>query len=129
MFALALLAAAQVSPLPEAFDAGWKGHKVCEVLRDDAAMRVGRCTFPPGGGHVRHWHRPHWGYIVAGGKMRMTDAKGTVVRDLKTGSSWSSEGVEWHEVLNVGDTTAVYLIVEPKMPQPGARSTSTTSNK
>jgi len=31
-----------------------------------------------------------------------------------TGSSFTSPGVEWHEVVNVGDTTVVYLIVEPK---------------
>ena len=123
---LALLAAAP--SLPEAFDAGWNGHKVCEILKDDATMRVGRCTFPPGGGHERHWHRPHWGYILAGGTMRMTDARGTVERTLKTGASWSSDGIGWHEVLNIGDTTAVYLIVEPKSAQAGERSTATTSN-
>ncbi len=114
MIILAALLADASPPLPEAFDAGWKGQKVCEVLRDDARMRVGRCTFPPGVGHERHWHRPHFGYILAGGQMRITDAKGTVTRDLKTGASWSSEG-GWHEVLNVGATTAVYLIVEPKV--------------
>lgn len=87
---------------------------MCEVLRDDATMRVGRCTFPPGVGHERHWHRPHWGYIVKGGTMRMTDAKGTVERTLKTGSSWQSAGVAWHEVVNIGAETTVYLIVEGK---------------
>ena len=112
MLAAALLALS--TPLPEAFDAGWKGKKVCEVLRDDANLRVGRCTFPPGVGHERHWHRPHWGYILAGGKMRTTDAKGTLDRDLKTGGSWWSDGIGWHEALNIGDTTAVYLIIEPR---------------
>lgn len=111
-FSLFFLAAAQ--PLPEAFEAGWKGQEVCEVLRDDAALRVGRCTFPPGVGHERHWHRPHWGYIIAGGTMRITDANGTVERTFKTGSSWSSSGIDWHEVLNIGPEPAVYLIVESK---------------
>jgi hypothetical protein len=100
--------------LPEAFDAGWQGKPVCEVLRDDATMRVGRCTFPPGVGHERHWHRPHWGYILHGGNMRITDATGTVERTLETGASWHSDGIGWHEALNVGSETAVYLIVEPK---------------
>lgn len=109
-----LLMAAAPAALPDAFDAGWKGRKVCEVLRDDAAMRIGRCTFPPGVGHERHSHRPHWGYIVNGGTMRITDAKGTVERTLRTGASWSSDGIGWHEVVNVGMTTSVYLIVEPK---------------
>ena len=35
---------------------------------------------------------------------------------LATGSSYASEGTPWHEVLNVGDTTVTYLIVEPKAP-------------
>ena len=102
------------SSLPEAFDAGWQGKKVCEILRDDATIRVGRCTFPPGVGHDRHWHRPHWGYVLHGGTMRITDAKGTVERAVTTGASWHSDGIGWHEVLNVGEETAVYLIVEPK---------------
>ena len=28
--------------------------------------------------------------------------------------AYISEGVDWHEVLNVADTTVVYLIVEPR---------------
>jgi len=99
--------------LPTAVDAGWKGKKVCEVLTDSIEMRVARCTFPPGGGHERHSHPPHWGYILAGSTMQMTDAGGTVTRELNAGASWWSDGTEWHEVLNVGDTTGVYLIVEP----------------
>lgn len=111
---LPALLLAQAQPLPEAFDAGWQGKKVCEVLRDDASMRVGRCTFPPGIGHERHWHRPHWGYVLSGGTMRITDAKGASERKVETGANWHSDGIGWHEVVNVGDTTAVYLIVEPK---------------
>jgi uncharacterized protein (TIGR02246 family) len=34
--------------------------------------------------------------------------------DLSTGSSYSSDGVAAHDVLNIGDSTVVYLIVEPK---------------
>ncbi len=46
--------------------------------------------------------------------MQITDASGVREVDLATGSSFSSDGVEWHEVVNVGDSTVVYLIVEPK---------------
>jgi hypothetical protein len=46
--------------------------------------------------------------------MRISDASGTREVDLNTGSSFSSAGVAWHEVLNVGESTVVYLIVEPK---------------
>jgi quercetin dioxygenase-like cupin family protein len=104
-------------PLPSAFDAKWHGKTVCEPLFENAAMRAARCTFPPGGGHERHFHPPHWGYIIAGGTMRITDANGTRVRDLNSGSTWWSDGIAWHEAVNVGTTTSVYIIVEPKSGQ------------
>ena len=111
---LALPATAAEPPLPSAFDAGWKGQKVCELLFENDRMRAARCTFPPGGGHERHYHPPHWGYIVEGGTMRITTASGTVERVLKSGTSWWSDGIDWHEAVNVGPETAIYIIVEPK---------------
>ena len=102
--------------LPDPVQAGWQGHKVCEVLVDNPQIRTLRCTFPSGEGHQRHFHRAHWGYALAPSTMRITTAGGTVTRELKAGDSWWSDGVAWHEVLNVGATTGVYLIVEPKQP-------------
>lgn len=104
----------QTASLPHAFEAGWKGEKVCEPLFENAVLRAGRCTFPPGAGHERHFHRPHWGYIVTDSTMRITDASGTNVRVLKAGTSWWSDGIAWHEAVNIGDTTGVYIIYEPK---------------
>ena len=49
--------------------------------------------------------------------MQTTDAKGVRVRELKSGSSWWSDGIAWHEAVNVGTTTSVYIIVEPKLGQ------------
>ena len=66
-----------------------------------------RLRFPPGEGHERHFHAAHWGYVLAPSVMRSTTAKGTVVRELKAGDTWWSDGVAWHEVLNVGATTGV----------------------
>lgn len=110
-----LLPAALAAPsLPTAFKARWKGQEVCKLLHDNASVRVARCTFPPGIGHERHFHPPHWGYIVAGGTMRITNAQGTAERVVETGSSWWSDGIKWHEAVNVGTTTSVYIIVEPK---------------
>ncbi|MEZ5895095.1 MAG: hypothetical protein R3C51_01725 [Parvularculaceae bacterium] len=108
----ALIMPAEV--LPDPLEAGWQGEKVCEVLQEDARMRALRCTFLPGVGHERHFHAPHFGYILEGGKMQITDESGTVVRDLETGASWKSDGVQWHEAVNIGDSTSVYIIVEPK---------------
>jgi len=102
------------SPLPDPLAAGWEGQQVCELLRDDARQRVLRCTFPPGIGHERHFHAPNFGYALSGGRVRITDPGGTREVDLATGSSFWSDGTAWHEIVNIGDTTVVYLIVEPK---------------
>lgn len=102
------------SELPHAFDAGWKGEPVCDVLHETEAVRIGRCSFPPGVGHEEHFHRPHFGYVLAGGTMRIEDAEGVETVETRAGATWSSDRVTVHEVVNVGDTTASYLIVEPK---------------
>ena len=108
---LAMLAAAA---LPDPLAAGWKGASVCTVLQEAPTFRALQCAFPPGAGHERHFHAPHFGYILEGGRMQITDKSGVRVQETKTGASWKSDGLEWHEVVNVGTTTAVYLIVEPK---------------
>jgi quercetin dioxygenase-like cupin family protein len=100
--------------LPDPLAAGWKGNEVCTLLEENDRVRVLKCTFPPGGGHERHYHKPHWGYALSGSTFQIKDKNGTRTAELATGSDFSSDGVEWHEVLNIGDSTAVYLIVEPK---------------
>ena len=99
--------------IPDPLEAGWKGEPVCEKLHEDDDHRILRCTFPPGVGHERHFHRKHFGYAISGGRVRIIDASGTRELSLETGSSYSSDGVAWHEIENIGDTTIVYLIVEP----------------
>jgi len=115
-FFMALLAVlpALADDLPDPVEAGWQGKPVCEMLREDSAMRVFRCTFPPGVGHERHFHATHFGYALSGGTMRITDVSGTREVTLKTGSSFFSDGIPWHEVVNVGETEVAYLMVEPK---------------
>ena len=100
--------------LPDPLQAGWEGVAVCEQLYEDETNRTLRCTFPPGVGHEKHYHRPHFGYALSGGQMRLTDADGVREMDLKTDMSYYSGGVDWHEVLNIGETTVQYLIVEQK---------------
>lgn len=124
MFVPALLAiqVAATPPsalLPSPLEAGWRDQAVCERLFENAQVRTLRCTFPPGVGHERHFHAPHWGYAIQGGTNRITDADGVRVVTTPTGGSWWSDGTAWHETLNIGDTTAVYLIVEPKAVPPG----------
>lgn len=100
--------------IPDPLAAGWKGEKVCELLQDDALLRSFRCKFPPGVGHEIHYHAPHNGYVLSGAKMRITDKTGTREVETKDGYSWKSDGIDWHEALNIGDTTAVYIITEIK---------------
>lgn len=112
--ALASAACGTSPAFPDPLAAGWRGAPVCERLHEDAGQRVLRCSFPPGTGHERHYHAPHFGYAVSGGRMRIVDEHGAREVDLATGSHYASEGTQWHEVLNVGDTTTIYLIVESK---------------
>ncbi len=100
--------------LPDPLAAGWKGVPVCELLHEDSDHRILRCTFEPGVGHERHFHAPHFGYTTKGGRMQITDESGTRAVDLSSGGSFTSDGVDWHEVLNVGETTTEFLIVEAK---------------
>ena len=106
---------ALATDLPDPLAAGWNGRPVCEKLHQDERLRILRCSFPPGVGHARHYHPPHVGYVLAGGRMQITDAQGTRVQDVPTGVTFSNpEGILWHEALNVGDSTATYLMIEPR---------------
>ncbi len=98
--------------LPSALEAGWNDKPVCELLHQSASHRTLRCTFPRGVGHERHYHPPHFGYVLSGGTMQLTDASGVRVAEIDTGSHFTSQGTDCHEVINVGDRTVTYLIVE-----------------
>jgi quercetin dioxygenase-like cupin family protein len=100
--------------LPDPLMAGWEGSKVCELIEDNEKVRVLKCTFAPGVGHEKHYHEPHFGVALTGSTFRITDETGTRDVDVTSDSYFYSKGTEWHEVLNVGDSTAVFLIIEPK---------------
>jgi quercetin dioxygenase-like cupin family protein len=99
--------------LPHAFDAGWKGQETCELLFTDDSMRVARCVFPPGVGHEKHYHKPHFGYVLEGGTLSIVDSNGEREVTTETGRSWSTTTVTVHQAMNIGDTTSSYLIMEP----------------
>jgi quercetin dioxygenase-like cupin family protein len=114
-FVLGLLITCQkANRLPDPLAAGWEGKAVCELVSEDDKLRVLRCTFAPGVGHEKHYHSANFGYIIAGSLFRIRDTTGVREIDLVTGGSFTSEGTNWHEVLNIGDSTAVFLIIEPK---------------
>ncbi len=100
--------------LPDPLQAGWQGQSVCEVLEENKELMVLKCTFEPGVGHERHYHNPHFGYTLAGGKFRITDTTGTREVNVPTGYNFKKEEITTHEVLNIGETTAVFLIMEYK---------------
>ena len=115
------LYAQDLSGLPEAFDAGWKGQKVCEVLYEKGNMRAARCIFPPGIGHEKHFHYPHFGYVLEGGTMRVTDATGAGEDiQLTTGQTWSTDEITVHQGVNIGATTVSVLMVETRPEKPGS---------
>ena len=111
---LAFCACNSKPDLPEASIAGWKGEPVAEIIQEDEEVRVFRCTFPPGVGHEKHYHEPHFGYTIKGSTFKITDEKGTRTVNVPTGTHFRKDDIYVHEVVNVGDSTAVFLIIEPK---------------
>lgn len=100
--------------LPDPLEAGWQGQKVCEQLHDNEQHRILRCTFPPGIGHEKHYHVANFGYVISGGKVRIESAKGVREVTLKTGASYDTAAIDWHEIVNIGESTIIYLVIEPK---------------
>lgn len=106
--------AAETQRLPDPLEAGWQGQSVCEVIHENDELRLLKCTFPPGVGHEKHYHDPHVGYTLVGGKFRMIDSRGTREVDVPEGYVFSNDSISTHEVLNIGETTAQFLIIEYK---------------
>lgn len=104
----------KVLDLPDPLKAGWESSSVCEVMEENEKLRILRCTFPPGVGHERHYHDPHIGYTISGGKFRILNAEGTREVMVPTGYTYSNDSTIIHEVLNIGETTAQFLIIEYK---------------
>ncbi|WP_340154838.1 cupin domain-containing protein [uncultured Winogradskyella sp.] len=102
------------SQLPDPLQAGWDGNAVCEVVEENQELRVLKCTFEPNVGHEEHYHNPHFGYTLSGGKFRIKDNSGTREVNVPTGYSFRNDEITTHEVLNIGKTTAVFLIMEYK---------------
>ncbi len=104
----------EFNQLPDPLAAGWNNQAVCEIMEENAKVRVLKCTFAPGVGHERHFHSSHYGYTLAGGTFRIKDTTGVREVTVPTGYSFYNDKIEWHEVLNIGDSTAIFLIIEPK---------------
>jgi hypothetical protein len=103
-----------IKKIPDPLEAGWKETKVCTVLKENDKIRTLKCVFPPGIGHEKHFHAAHFGYTITGSKFRITDKTGTREINVPTGYDFYNKKIEWHNVLNIGDSTAIFLIVEHK---------------
>jgi quercetin dioxygenase-like cupin family protein len=114
------LAAASADNFPDALSVEWQGEKPCEKLFEDAHIRIARCTFPPGAMHMRHSHPGYLSYVLSGGKGRIQNEKGIEGFEAQADSYTNSSPIPWHELINTGDTTLRYLIIERKYePVPG----------
>ena len=100
--------------LPDPLEAGFNNSKVCKVLTENKKVRTLKCVFPPGIGHDKHFHAEHFGYTISGSKFRITDKTGTREVNVPTGYDFYNKKIAWHNVLNIGDSTAIFLIIEPK---------------
>jgi len=114
LVALTTISCKTQQKLPDPLAAGWEGKSVCEVLEENEKLRTLKCSFPPGVGHDKHYHPLHFGYTLAGSKFRITDTTGTRDVQVPTGSHFYNDKIQWHQVVNIGDSTAVFLIMEPK---------------
>lgn len=101
--------------LPDPLEAGWNGKKVCDVLEENDFLRILKCTFPPGVGHEKHYHAPHVGYTLKGGQFRIMDSTGTREVDIPADYVFGNDKIQQHEVLNIGTSTAEFLIIEYKL--------------
>lgn len=96
------------------YEAGWQGERMCEISHEDDKNRILLCIFPPGTGHERHMHGPTYNYILEGARLIITDENGEQELTLETGLGYFSEGVTWHEAVNIGQNTFRVLLIEQK---------------
>lgn len=107
--------------VPDAFTVEWQGKHPCEKLYEDAQIRIGRCTFPPGAVHMRHSHPGYVVYTLSEGKAQVQDEKGTRPSEPRTDAYADVPPIPWHVFTNTGDTTIRFLVIEKKyQPVPGA---------
>jgi quercetin dioxygenase-like cupin family protein len=107
-------AAALAESVPDALFVEWHGKKPCEMLSEDAQVRIARCTLPPGAVHVCHSHPAYSFYVLSGGHGQVQDENGARKIELVTGAFVDATATPWHEFANIGETTLEFLIVEKK---------------
>ena len=100
--------------VPDALSVEWQGQKPCEKLFEDAQVRIARCIFPPGAVHFLRFYPGYFSYMLSSGKGLLAESKGTRRIDIRADTYESNQLIAWHELINIGDTTLRYLVVERK---------------
>ena len=113
-FGIIIISCKSETKLNDPLNAGWKGKKVCNVLEENKKIRVLKCVFPKGVGHEKHYHNSHFGYTLKGSTFKIKDNSGIREVNVPTNYSFYNKDIVIHEVENIGDSTAVFLIIEPK---------------
>lgn len=103
-----------MSDLPDPVEAKWKGQDVFRVIEANEELRTLKCSFPPGGGHDKHFRTKHYDDSITGSTFKITDAEVTRDVEVTSGSDFFNSSLNWHEVENVGDSTAVLILIEIK---------------
>lgn len=113
-FGIIIISCKSETKLNDPLNAGWKGKKVCNILEENEKIRVLKCIFHKGVGHEKHYHNPHFGYTLKGSTFKIKDNSGIREVNVPTNYSFYNKDIVIHEVENIGDSIAVFLIIEPK---------------
>lgn len=95
-----------------------------KLLLENDQVRVLRYTLLPGALDHWHTHPPRVGYVLSGGKIRVTEADGSHQDyDEKMGDIYWAQFSPLHDTRNLGATPFVALLVEVKgaISSPGLR--------
>lgn len=99
-----------------------------KLLLENDQVRVLQYTLLPGALDHWHTHPPRVGYLLSGGKIRVTEADGSHEDyDEKTGDIYWGDFSPLHDTLNVGTTPYIALLVEVKAALPGPESADETA--
>jgi quercetin dioxygenase-like cupin family protein len=85
------------------------------VQIDNERVRVTEWRFPPGA--ATGWHRHEFDYVVVpltDGQLRIRNAEGESVSELRTGRSYARPAGVEHDVINANDCEFVFVEVELK---------------
>jgi len=98
-------------------DAGKAAPHIYKLISDTLGISMYEVTFIPGAKAVFHVHPDHSIYVLEGGTLDITDAKGVkTTLELKPGMGMVSPA-ESHTAVNPGKTTVRAIVTEIRRPR------------